>query len=287
MELNAIILLIMFSAFISILSVTAYTTEKRNSISSRISKQIEIDYGEIKKNRESSVSKYEPEIFTSMLVCSIFIMLMIILKLPLIFSIFTVLLGVYLPFLIFGIFRKRKIALLESQFEIAFLDMANAVRTGANLMQCFEVAIEETPVPLRDEIEILINEVEMGRDVDDALKALSGRVGSKIIDIAVNSMIIQRKTGGNLADLLETLSKRLRIDNNLKLQNRAASVQQKTQAIIISIFPIVFMLAVKIFNPRYLDYLKSDIGTVVVIYSILSNIAGYYFINRFTSPKRY
>lgn len=286
MELNAIILLIMFSVFIAFLSITTYIVERRNVISNRISRQIETDPSGTKINKDVYVSAYEPQIFTSMLVCSIFILIMIVLRLPLMFSIFVVLLGVYLPFLMFDVFRKKRTAQLESQFEIALLDMANAVRTGANLMQCFEVAREEAPVPLRGEIEMLINEVEMGRDVDEALKSLSRRVGSKTIDIAINSMMIQRKTGGNLPRLLEELSKRLRIENNLKSQISAASIQQRTQAIIISIFPVIFMLAVSIFNPHYLDYLKSDVGTVVIVYSIISNIMGYFLIRRFTSPKR-
>ena len=286
MELNAIILLIMFSVFIAFLSITTYIVERRNVISNRISRQIETDPSGTKINKDVYVNAYEPQIFTSMLVCSIFILIMIVLRLPLMFSIFVVLLGVYLPFLMFDVFRKKRTAQLESQFEIALLDMANAVRTGANLMQCFEVAREEAPVPLRGEIEMLINEVEMGRDVDEALKSLSRRVGSKTIDIAVNSMMIQRKTGGNLPRLLEELSKRLRIENNLKSQTSAASIQQRTQAIIISIFPVIFMLAVSIFNPHYLDYLKSDVGTVVIVYSIISNIMGYFLIRRFTSPKR-
>ncbi|MCL5987192.1 MAG: type II secretion system F family protein [Actinobacteria bacterium] len=286
MELNAIILLIMFSGFIAVLSITAYIAERRNVIANRINKQIETDSNGTKISNDVYVNAYEPQVFTSMLVCSIFILIMIVLRLPLVFSIFAILLGVYLPFLIFDIFRKKRTAKLESQFEIALLDMANAVRTGANLIQCFEVAREEAPAPLSSELEIVINEVEMGGDIDEALRSLSRRVGSKIVDIAVNSMMIQRKTGGNLPRLLEELSKRLRIENNLKSQISAASTQQKTQAVIISIFPVLFMLAVSIFNPHYLNYLKSDVGTVVIVYSILSNIIGYFLIRRFTSLKR-
>ena len=281
------ILLIMFSVFTSVLSITTFIIERRNLIAERINKQLETDFNKTRVNLNAYPRDHEPQILISMLVCSILILVIVVLKLPLVFSIFAVLVGIYFPYLVLNIYKNKRTTRLESQFEIALLDMANAVRTGANLVQCFEVAKDEAPLPLKGELEIVINEIEMGRDVDDTLRSLSRRVGSKVVDIAINSMMIQRKTGGNLPRLLEEISKRLRIDNNLKSQLRAASVQQKTQAIIISIFPMMFMLVVSIFNPHYLEYLRSSVGTIVIAYSVISNVAGYLLIRRFTSTERY
>lgn len=281
------ILLIMFSVFTSVLSITTFIIERRNLIAERINKQLETDFNKTRVNLNAYHRDHEPQILISMLVCSILILVIVVLKLPLVFSIFAVLAGIYFPYLVLNIYKNKRTTRLESQFEIALLDMANAVRTGANLVQCFEVAKDEAPLPLKGELEIVINEIEMGRDVDDTLRSLSRRVGSKVVDIAINSMMIQRKTGGNLPRLLEEISKRLRIDNNLKSQLRAASVQQKTQAIIISIFPMMFMLVVSIFNPHYLEYLRSSVGTIVIAYSVISNVAGYLLIRRFTSTERY
>ena len=281
------ILLIMFSVFTSVLSITTFIIERRNLIAERINKQLETDFNKTRVNLNAYHRDHEPQILISMLVCSILILVIVVLKLPLVFSIFAVLAGIYFPYLVLNIYKNKRTTRLESQFEIALLDMANAVRTGANLVQYFEVAKDEAPLPLKGELEIVINEIEMGRDVDDTLRSLSRRVGSKVVDIAINSMMIQRKTGGNLPRLLEEISKRLRIDNNLKSQLRAASVQQKTQAIIISIFPLMFMLVVSIFNPHYLEYLRSSVGTIVIAYSVISNVAGYLLIRRFTSTERY
>jgi len=286
-ELSPMILLIMFSVFTSVLSITTFIIERRNLIAERINKQLETDFNKTRVNLNAYHRDHEPQILISMLVCSILILVIVVLKLPLVFSIFAVLAGIYFPYLVLNIYKNKRTTRLESQFEIALLDMANAVRTGANLVQCFEVAKDEAPLPLKGELEIVINEIEMGRDVDDTLRSLSRRVGSKVVDIAINSMMIQRKTGGNLPRLLEEISKRLRIDNNLKSQLRAASVQQKTQAIIISIFPLMFMLVVSIFNPHYLEYLRSSVGTIVIAYSVISNVAGYLLIRRFTSTERY
>jgi tight adherence protein B len=102
----------------------------------------------------------------------------------------------------------------------------------------------------------------------------------------VSAVLLQRETGGNLAEILTKLSYVIRERFRLKGQVRAASAHGRITALVLTILPIVTMLALMVIAPGYLQSMAEDPdGKYLIIGAILGQGLGYYFMRRIINIK--
>ena len=109
----------------------------------------------------------------------------------------------------------------------------------------------ELPDPIGTEFGILLDEISFGADQQVAVDHLAARVGQEdltFVSIAIN---IQSQTGGNLAEILHSLSRLLRNRSKLRLKVRALTSEGKLSGIFLSVLPFVLILIINLVNPKY------------------------------------
>lgn len=167
--------------------------------------------------------------------------------------------GLYLPVLLKANSRSRRVARFAEQLPDALQLLAGTLKAGYGILQGIDTLVQETTPPMSQEFQRVLTEARLGLPLDDALNAMSERVGSEDFRWVVVAMNIQRTVGGNLAELLETVSETLRERDQVRRQVKVLSAEGKLSAIILVALPFVLLLYLFVVNPTYLTPLITNV----------------------------
>lgn len=167
---------------------------------------------------------------------------------------FAVAVGVVAPLLYVERKATKRIKKFEAQFPVALDIFVRGLRAGHPVMGALELLVEEMPDPIGAEFAMVVAEISYGYDLRDALVNLANRVRTSDVQMFSVCVAIQAETGGNLADVLDGLSKVIRERQSMVLKVRALASEGKMTAIVLSVLPIGTFLFVFSTQPRfYLD----------------------------------
>jgi tight adherence protein B len=145
--------------------------------------------------------------------------------------------------------RQRSI---DDQLVDALILMANGLRSGLSLLQAIELADQELKPPIADEINKLLNEVRLGRPIDEALAAMAGRLALPDLEIAVHSIVTLRETGGNLSETFMTVANTIVERKKVEGKIRSLTAQGLYQGIGLCAMPFVFALLFYVMDPGFM-----------------------------------
>ena len=192
----------------------------------------------------------------------------------------------FLPYLYVRRTRSKRLGKLEEQFPEALEFLARSMRAGHAFTISLEMLGEELPEPLGQEFRTLFNEQNLGAALEVALTNLSNRVPLVDMRFFASSVLLQKQTGGNLAEILTRLADVIRERFRLKGQVKAASAHGRLTATILMIMPIGTMFALLVVSPGYLQSMAKDSdGRWLIGFAILGQILGNYFIRRIIKIK--
>jgi tight adherence protein B len=166
--------------------------------------------------------------------------------------------------------RKRTEKMREQLPDVLTI-MASSLRAGHSFMQALDAVAREIPQPAATEFQRVVAEIRLGRPTDEALEALSARVGSADFRWAVLAVNIQREVGGNLAEILDNVADTLRERATIRRQIRVLTAEGRLSAWVLAALPVaiaVYMFAV---NPDYIGLLITTklglfmLGTALVL----------------------
>lgn len=177
--------------------------------------------------------------------------------------------GFLLPRLYMSHARGKRLKKLEDQLPDALSMLSNSLKAGFGLMQSLDLASRELAHPLATDIRRMMQEINVGMQTDEALMAFSRRSDSADLDIVVTAMLIQQSTGGNLAEILETVGHTMRERNRIKGEIKTLTTQQTMTGFIIAGLPVAIAGAIGVFNP---DYIR-PLYTTVPGYAMLAGAA--------------
>ena len=152
---------------------------------------------------------------------------------------------------------KRLIA-FEEQLPDTLGLWVNALRSGYSVLQAMEAIAKDAPEPTITEFQRVVQEVQLGIDLPDALGHLLERVESDDLDLVVTAVNIQREVGGNLAEILEVISHTIRERIKLKGEIRVLTSQGRITGYLISFLPIALALFLNASNPSYMGQMFED-----------------------------
>ena len=256
-----------------------------NSSLNKVSKWIERVFNLSKYKQpltQSGVKMSQGELFIArVLLACVSIFVGYILNFHLIVTIICGVIGFGLPIVYVMRKRKQRLKMASNQLGEALGTMANSLRAGFSFMQTLNMVAKEVGDPLGPEFLKALQEINFGITVEEAFENLVNRLPDKELEIVLNTLIIQRSSGGNLAVLLETMQEtifdRCRVQDEVK----TLTAQGKMSAVIITILPIALALYIKLVNPDYFQLLFSHpLGWLMVIIGSISIIMGWYFINK-------
>src|SRR5579875_3356763 len=166
-----------------------------------------------------------------------------------------------LPFLFVLFKRNRRFAKFEQQLPEALDLIVNAMRAGHSLNSALDVAATETMDPLGGEFRICFEEQNYGLELKTAMNNLVTRVPLQDLKMVVTAILIQKESGGNLAEVLDKVSYVIRERFRLKRQVRVHTAQGRLTGWILSFLPIALGLALYTINPKGISLLwKRQLG---------------------------
>jgi tight adherence protein B len=191
-----------------------------------------------------------------------------------------------LPFLHLQLLKQKRIEKFRGQFPEALDLIARALKAGHSFNSGMKLAADEFDDPLGPEFDETLGEINFGVSVANALKNLSERIECPELKYFVVAVILQRETGGNLSELIESLANLIR--ENFKFQGkvRTLSAEGRLSAIILVAIPFFIGIYLHLSSPEYLDILFSrSIGRIMVGGAVIMMAIGILVMKKMVTIK--
>ncbi|MGH2536555.1 MAG: type II secretion system F family protein [Candidatus Promineifilaceae bacterium] len=163
--------------------------------------------------------------------------------------------GWFIPRLYLSVAARRRLRAFENQLSDTLNLWVNALRSGYSVLQAMEAIATELPPPVSVEFERVVQEVRLGLSVGQALDNMLRRMPSEDLDLVVTAVNIQREVGGNLAEVLDSISFTIRERVRIKREIRTLTAQGRLSAWIISLLPIALAFILYLINGSYIEEL--------------------------------
>lgn len=190
-------------------------------------------------------------------------------------ALFLYLLGIIIPPLIISIAQQRRVKKFDQQICDSLSIISNALRAGFSFMQALDLVSREMPDPIGAEFARSFREMKLGTPMEEALQALVGRVPSPDLDLVVTAVLIQRQVGGNMAEILDSISLTIRERVRIQGEIRTLTAQGRISGLVIGLIPPILMVLLLLINPSYMSPLiKSPLGWLLLGSGIVAEIFG-------------
>lgn len=199
---------------------------------------------------------------------------------------FAVALGAFLPlmFLQFKANRTRK--KMQDQFPVALDVFVRGLRAGHPIAAALDLLTVEMPDPIGSQFGVVVDEVTYGAELRDALQAMADRWDLDDMRMFVVSLSVQSETGGNLAEILDNLSKVIRERHSMFLKVRALSSEGRMTAIMLTVLPVFAFTMLFLMNPTfYLDVADDPAFLPGFLVLILMYFIGFVTIRKMVDLK--
>jgi tight adherence protein B len=192
-----------------------------------------------------------------------------------------VLVGSILPYAYASIRRNRRFEKFEELFPEAIDTLARAVRAGHAFTTALEMITGEISEPIAGEFRQLFEEQKFGMPVRDALMNLTERIPLVDVKFFVTAVMLQRETGGNLAEILDNLSYVIRERFKIQRQVRVYTAQGRLTMALLMGMPPIIVAVMLVLNPGFIRPLFADpIGHALVVGGITLQTVGYFVIRK-------
>lgn len=199
---------------------------------------------------------------------------------------FSIVLGFVLPLLYFQVKATRMVKKMQDQFPVALDVFVRGLRAGHPVSAALDLLTVEMPDPIGSQFGLVVDEVTYGADLRDALSAMADRWDLDDMRMFVVSLSVQAETGGNLAEVLENLSKVIRERQSMMLKVRALSSEGRMTAAMLTGLPVLAFVILFVANPGFYLEVADDPAFVpgylalAILYAI-----GFFTIRRLIDLK--
>lgn len=194
--------------------------------------------------------------------------------------------GILMGLALLGLRIRRRRKKFTNQLGDMLTMVANALRAGFSFMQAFELIAREMDAPMGREVQLVVNEVNLGNTLESALDNMQRRVASPDFELVVTAVLIQRQVGGDLASILDTISETIAERVRMRREVMTLTAQGRLSGWVLAAVPFALSVIIYIVNPGYLKPLiESDIGHMFIIGAIIMEIIGFIIIQRIVDIK--
>lgn len=229
----------------------------------------------------------KPEEFTGLcFMCSILFGGILFLLLHSIVALLFMPVGFILPSIFLGMKKTARMAKINDQLPEALNIIGNGLRAGFSFTQAMAVVTTELEGPLSDEFRKALRDNSYGKPLEEALVEMSERTDDEDLDMFITALIIQRQVGGNLANILDTISHTIRERVQIKGEVKSLTAQGRMSGVVVSILPIALALGLSVISPGYLDSLfTTTIGKVMIFGGVFLELIGIVVLTKLVDVK--
>jgi tight adherence protein B len=182
--------------------------------------------------------------------------------------------------------QSKRLALFEAALPDALDLIASSLRAGYGLADGLDLVAREDNGPCSEEFAQVVQEIRIGADMDSALVRLAERVDSEDVRLLGTAIAVQRRTGGNLVDVLQQIAKTLRERQRLKAEVRVLTTMPRVSGYVVAALPVAMALMMYFTSPKNFTILITDpIGHAVLGGSAVMVSVGLFLNHRIASVE--
>lgn len=188
------------------------------------------------------------------------------------------------PYLVFAQMAKRRRASIKSALPDALHQIAGSMQVGTTFSIAVETYTREVSGALSQEFSLLLREQRMGISLEEALENLAERIQSEETDLFASAAMIANEVGGNLAEILQSLSETLRRKIEMEGKIEALTAQGRLQGRVVSALPFLVLIPLLYFeSDATLPIFTSLLGWCFLALIVLLDVIGSILINKIVS----
>ena len=191
------------------------------------------------------------------------------------------LLGFFIPRIYVGMSRGRRLKAFNNQLGDSINLLVNSLRAGYSVMQAMEAIAQEMGPPISVEFGRVVQEVQFGITLEQALGHMLRRITSEDLDMLITAINVQREVGGNLAEVLDTISHTIRERVRIKGEMQSLTAQSRVSGYMVSLIPVVLAVFIYLINEEFMSLLFThQCGWMMLGAAVLGIILGFIVISK-------
>ena len=191
-----------------------------------------------------------------------------------------------LPRLVLRVLKKHRLTKFNIQLEDALGMMSSSLKAGFSINQALEKIAEQDIHPIAVEFRLLMQELQLGVPLDQALDNMSRRIGSEDFELVAVAIITARQTGGELTETLERVAALIRERGRINNKVRALTAMGRLQAIMIGAMPFLLLWGMYLISPAMMEsFVHSFAGVISICAVVIFVICGFLAIRKITNVE--
>ena len=176
---------------------------------------------------------------------------------------------------------RRRVRKFDEQMLDGLTFLSNSMKSGLSLLQAIDMIVQELPNPLSQEWALVMSQQKLGVRIEEALNNLEKRIGSEDIQIIITSIAILRESGGNLAEVFDTIAYTVRERRKVEGKIEAMTAQGVMQGIVIVLMPFGLGFILWMMDPVLIGRMWTTvIGWIMLFMMLMLQFAGAWMIKK-------
>lgn len=194
--------------------------------------------------------------------------------------------GAMVPPLLLRYIEKKRLTKFTEQLNDALMIISNSLRSGFTFRHAITRVAQDMPEPISTEMGRVVREVNYGESMESALGELAKRMQSKELEMVNSAVAIHAQAGGNLAEIIEKVSKTISDRIEMKRKIKALTAQGRMSGIVIGMIPVFIFTAISFINPEYMSFFyNTTVGIITLIVCIVLEVIGLLVIRKLVDVK--
>lgn len=182
---------------------------------------------------------------------------------------YTAAIGMFLPVILLRVAKRRRLERMDGQLMDVVNVIGNCLRSGLNLQQAFEFLVTEMKPPASEEFDLVLKEIRIGAQIEDALGNLVKRVPLPELEMMVISIQTLRRTGGNMVETFEVVGNVIKERRKVEGKIKALTAEGLTQGYIMCAMPAVLGSIIYLLDPDFIRPLfETFLGWIMMSFMI-------------------
>lgn len=174
---------------------------------------------------------------------------------------------------------QRRLKSFTEQLGTSLITISNALRAGYSFQQTIEVIATEMEPPIGEEFSEMHHQIIMGVPLEEALEEANKRIGSSDFELAVTAVLIQREVGGNLAQILDSISGTIMERIRMRREIESITAQGRMSALVLLGLPFAAGFAMFTLNrAQFMQLFVEPVGRMAMLAAFVMEIVGYFVI---------
>ncbi len=177
--------------------------------------------------------------------------------------------------------RNKWIEKFNDQLEEALRLIVSGLKAGLGFSHCLKIVTQQMPNPISTEFKRVLDEVSLGVPLDEALSHLQDRIPSRELKIFTSAVLLQRKTGGSLVDVLSGIADTIKARRRLKRRIDTLTAEGKLSAIVLTLLPLFLLILLRLMQPElFAPMLETIVGIIMLFVAFLLDLIAALWIKK-------